>query len=171
MSDSTLELAYPVEIGDTVQVKQCLDESLITTLDATYPRSIRLDTIKVSLMIAACLFALIAQFTPEPFPESRLTLGICVSLYFVCSGLLQAVTTFVEKDTVFTAQDKSFEVRTDLKRFESDYSFKVVVNEKVVFSENWSIGLFFTEDGYFWNEGFEAKVKEVVTQALGKKKE
>lgn len=82
-------------------------------------------------MLLACFFALIAQFTPEPFPESRLTLGVCVSLYFICSGLLQFVTTFIEKDIVFMEYHGDFEVRTDLKRFESDYLFKVVVKGKV----------------------------------------
>lgn len=60
-----------------------------------------------------------------------MTLGVCVSLYFICSGLLQFVTTFIEKDIVFMEYHGDFEVRTDLKRFESDYLFKVVVKGKV----------------------------------------
>lgn len=43
-------------------------------------------------------------------------------------------------------------------------------SEQVVFEEKWCIGNFFTEEGYFWNEGFEAKVRDVVSKALKKTK-
>lgn len=43
---------------------------------------------------------MIAQFAPLPFPESRPVLGICGSLYFVLSGILQLITTYVDKDAI-----------------------------------------------------------------------
>ena len=58
------------------------------------------DNVKLLLMFVSCVFAMTAQFAPIPFPESREVLGICGSLYFVLSGILQFITTFIDKDMI-----------------------------------------------------------------------
>lgn len=51
-------------------------------------------------MVASCLAASVAQFAPLPFPESRPVLGICGALYFLISGVLQWIVTYVDQDTI-----------------------------------------------------------------------
>jgi len=72
-----------VEIGDFVKVKQMLDESTVSavlTLGALkvedgytydYDENHYWDNVKLLLMVVACAFAMVAQFYPMPFPESR----------------------------------------------------------------------------------------------------
>ena len=48
-----------------------------------------------------------AQFAPIPFPESRVVLGICGSLYFVLSGILQFITTFIDQDMILLTKPLS----------------------------------------------------------------
>lgn len=90
-----------VELGDFVKVKQTLDESVVKallTLDYTENHS--WDNSKLILMVVACLFAMVAQFYPMPFPESRPLLGVCCGAYFAASTVLQFIVTYVEKDCI-----------------------------------------------------------------------
>ena len=62
-------------------------------------------------MFISCLFALLAQFYPEPFPESRPLLALCCGAYFVLSAIMQFIVTFIDKDTIMFFKPK--EVRWD----------------------------------------------------------
>lgn len=66
-------------------------------------------------MLASCVFAMIAQFAPLPFPESRPVLGVCGSLYFILSGLLQFIITYIDKDAILwtTAETATDDDDTD----------------------------------------------------------
>ena len=94
-----------VDTGDSVKVKQTLDEAVVkAVLDHGYEEHHTLDNAKLLLMLVACSFAMVAQFWPIPFPASRPLLGVCCSMYFVLSGILQLVVWFVERDAImFTA--------------------------------------------------------------------
>ena len=94
-----------VDTGDSVKVKQTLDEAVVkAVLDHGYEEHHSLDNAKLLLMLVACSFAMVAQFWPIPFPASRPLLGVCCSMYFVLSGILQLVVWFVERDAImFTA--------------------------------------------------------------------
>ena len=86
-----------VDTGDSVKVKQTLDEAVVkAVLDHGYEEHHTLDNAKLLLMLVACSFAMVAQFWPIPFPASRPLLGVCCSMYFVLSGILQLVVWFVE---------------------------------------------------------------------------
>jgi signal peptidase complex subunit 2 len=59
------------------------------------------------LMFLSCVFAMVAQFYPIPFPESRPLLAVCCGAYFIISSILQVFVTFVDKDTImFTKANK-----------------------------------------------------------------
>lgn len=77
-------------------------------------------------MLASCIFASIAQFAPLPFPESRPILGICGALYFVLSGVLQLVTTYIDKDAIFLTMplEASGEEGSGMKSTSSSSSHK-----------------------------------------------
>ena len=136
---TSLDALYPVETGDPLQTKTHLDSALCNFLDSLgYWPSPYYDRVKVLLMVTACTFASMAQFTPVPFPECRPILGVCVAAYFVCSGILQAFTTFVEKDLIYECAE--FRIRTDLPRFSHLYKFIVEVGGKKVLEEQVRVG-------------------------------
>jgi signal peptidase complex subunit 2 len=97
------EVAEPhtIETGDQIKVKQVLDEAVCETLKACgYEQDLSWENKKILMMVACCVFALLAQFYPKPFPESRLILGTCVGLYFFTSCFLQYIVSFVDKDSI-----------------------------------------------------------------------
>ena len=61
--------------------------------------------VPLPLQVLACAFAMVAQFWPSPFPESRPLLGICCSSYFALSGILQLVVWFWERDAIMFTED------------------------------------------------------------------
>ena len=68
--EDELELLQ-VDLGDMIKLKQILDEAVAATVLEKLEEDYRLDNFKLAIMIAACLFAVVAQFAPIPFPESR----------------------------------------------------------------------------------------------------
>lgn len=62
------------------------------------------DNIKLGLMVVACAFAMVAQFYPMPFPESRPLLGVCCVSYFLASTIIQLIVSYVEQDAILTTQ-------------------------------------------------------------------
>jgi signal peptidase complex subunit 2 len=97
--EDELELLQ-VDLGDMVKLKQILDESVASAILEQMEEDYRLDNFKLAIMVSACIFAVVAQFAPIPFPESRPLLGICCCIYFILSGILQLITTFIDKDSI-----------------------------------------------------------------------
>ena len=90
-----------IETGDSIKVKQVLDDSLIEAVKKYgYDINYHSENIKLIIMFLSCVFALIAQFYPIPFPQSRPLLGLCCVVYFGLSGVFQFIVTFIDKDTV-----------------------------------------------------------------------
>jgi len=96
-----------VDVGDMVKVKQILDETVAATILEFIDEDYYLDNIKLVIMTAACLFAMVAQFAPIPFPDSRIVLGLCCCCYFILSGILQLITTFIDQDSILITQPLS----------------------------------------------------------------
>jgi signal peptidase complex subunit 2 len=97
--ETTMELLQ-VDVGDMVKLKQILDETVASTILGQLKEDYRWDNVKLAIMTAACAFAMVAQFAPISFPESRPLLGVCCCLYFLFSGILQFITTFVDQDCI-----------------------------------------------------------------------
>lgn len=92
---------HVIETGDSVKVKQVLDDATMAAIiEAGYEANYSWDNFKLFLMFISCVFAMLAQFYPLPFPDSRLLLAICCGLYFIISTVLQAIVVFVDKDTI-----------------------------------------------------------------------
>jgi signal peptidase complex subunit 2 len=98
-SSEVVELLQ-VDVGDMVKLKQVLDESVAEAILEYFPEDTAWDNRKLWIMFLACVFAMVAQFAPIPFPESRPVLGVCGAMYFCLSGVLQLITTFVDKDAI-----------------------------------------------------------------------
>lgn len=101
--EEELELLQ-VDLGDMVKLKQVLDETVAAAVLEHLPEDYAWDNCKLGIMFVACVFAMIAQFAPLPFPQSRPVLGVCGSLYFALSGVLQLIATFVDRDTILWTQ-------------------------------------------------------------------
>ena len=183
-----------VDTGDIVKLKQILDETVANTfledsvLDLLngaagrnkslgFKEDHRLNNIKLLLMTVACAFAMIAQFAPLPFPESRYILGGCCAAYFAISGILQLIVTFLDKDCILTTtilenppkngknpnlSQYGLRIRTNMPRFSEFYTviieFEGLENSPSV-SKTWSVGKFFDVDGMFDEYGLEDEVE------------
>ena len=165
-----------VDLGDMVKLKQILDEAVAAVLlDKFLEEDYRLDNIKLSIMVTACLFAMVAQFAPLPFPESRPVLGACCCCYFILSGILQLITTFIDKDSILltkplqstktsntTLQKYGVRVRSQFPRFSEFYTitleFQGMENSPNV-EQRWSVGQFFDKEGMFDEIGLQQEIE------------
>jgi signal peptidase complex subunit 2 len=89
-----------VDVGDMIKVKQILDETVAATILEQIDEDYHFDNFKLLLMAIACAFAMVAQFAPLPFPESRIVIGVCCASYFVLSTVLQLITTIIDQDCI-----------------------------------------------------------------------
>jgi signal peptidase complex subunit 2 len=105
-SEGIEELPLTIETGDSIKVKQVLDDSTIlyVTEGLGYEPDYTSDNWKLGLMFLACLFALGAQFCPIPFPESRLIVGACCACYFLLSGIVQYIISFIDCERVLSTR-------------------------------------------------------------------
>ncbi len=96
-----------VDLGDMVKVKQVLDECVAMILLDYLPENTAWDNFKLSIMTCACIAAMIAQmqqYSNITIPSNRVVLIVCGTIYFVCSTLLQYITTFIDEDTIIYTQ-------------------------------------------------------------------
>ena len=186
--EDELELLQ-VDLGDMIKMKQVLDESVSAALLEHIEEDYHWDNFKLWLMFAACVFAMVAQFAPLPFPESRPVLGFCGSAYFVLSGILQCITTFVDKDSILlskpvahgSAQKKikntdmakyGLRVRSNLPRFSEWYTVILEFQLKdeddkkkkahCRVEQTWSVGQFFDKEGYFDEVGLSEEIDKLI---------
>lgn len=177
-----------VDLGDFVKLKQVLDEAVSASVLQHVAEDVSWDNVKLLLMTVACIFAMIAQFAPIPFPESRPVLGVCGTVYFLLSGVLQWITTFIDKDCILltqapasSAQTSGWRVRTSLPRFSESYtvilepkdtnsttsaSNSTTVSKKGYAEETWSVGKFFDKEGYFDEVGLQQEMDKLVQRFL-----
>lgn len=102
-----------IETGDSVKVKQVLDDSTLQSIaNMGYEPNFSWANFEMMLMLLSCVFAMVAQFFPIPFPDSRPLLALCCAGYFIVSSILQFLVTFVDKDTIMFT--KASEVKNKL---------------------------------------------------------
>jgi signal peptidase complex subunit 2 len=184
--EDELELLQ-VDLGDIIKIKQVLDESVSAAVLEHVKEDYRWDNCKLWIMFLACACAMIAQFAPIPFPESRVVLGLCGSIYFILSGVLQFITSFIDKDSILltkpiaaddarTKQNPKMakyglKVRSGLPRFSEWYTviieFEKVKNIDSAASsdqvkQKWSVGQFFDKEGYFDEVGLSKEIDNLV---------
>jgi signal peptidase complex subunit 2 len=107
-----------IETGDSVKVKQVFDESILEAItEAGYKQNFFWENTKLFLMFSSCVFAMVAQFFPIPFPASRPLLGLCCASYFILSVILQYIVTYVDKDTIMITNPIPVRIFLILKLF------------------------------------------------------
>ena len=130
--DVTPPVPHKIETGDSIKVKQVLDDS---TMDAVvslcgHAADYRLENLKLFFMFLSCVFAMVAQFYPIPFPASRPLLGVCCASYGILSTVLQYMITFVDKDTILLTNSSkdhplALRIRTSFPRFQDEFVLTV----------------------------------------------
>ena len=178
-SDSDDEEYQHVDTGDSLKVKQVLDEATVKAMvDKGYTEDHAIDNMKIGLMVVACIFASAGQFCPVPFPKCRPILGVCVAGYFFFSGILQLVVKFMERDIIFVSEKKpgdaaGIRVRTAFPRFQSDFSviFQRDAPDAPEMEEKYCVGKFFDTDGYFYEQGLIDVVQKQADKFEAKKKD
>jgi signal peptidase complex subunit 2 len=175
--EEELELLQ-VDVGDMVKVKQVLDETVAGALLETLEENYRLDNFKLILMSVSCLFAVVAQFAPIPFPDSRPVLGICCCAYFILSGILQFITSYIDQDAILVTtpvtastnknlQQYGVRVRSSFPRFSEWYTvileFQGMENSPMV-EQKWSVGKFFDVEGMFDEVGVKQEIEALYTR-------
>jgi len=186
-----------VDTGDIIKLKQILDETVANTFleentleghdsrakNIGLHENHRLSNIKLILMAVACAFAMVAQFSPLPFPDCRPILGVCCAVYFTLSGVLQLITTFLDKDCILITKalegddakkpavknnpnlaKYGLRVRTIFPRFSEFYTVRIefegLENSPFV-KDTWSVGEFFDKEGMFDEYGLQYAVEKL----------
>jgi len=166
-----------VDAGDMVKLKQILDETVAGTfVEMDIREDHYLDNIKLTLMTVACAFAMIAQFSPVPFPECRPLLGVCCCVYFLLSGVLQLIATYLDRDAIMVTQPAleggknedmkkyGLRIRTSMPRFDEFYSVVIEfqgLKDSPFVKKTWSVGQFFDAEGMFDEIGLMEAVEAV----------
>lgn len=117
-----------VDVGDMIKVKQILDETVAATVLEQIDEDYQFDNFKLLLMTIACIFAMIAQFAPLPFPDSRIIIGLCCASYFALSGILQLITTLIDQDCILLTKPLPQEGKSD----DDDGGFNEDTGKKIV---------------------------------------
>ena len=179
--EDELELLQ-VDLGDMVKMKQVLDEAVVLAVNQHVEEEYSWDNRKLMIMFAACVSACVAQFVPIPFPESRPILGLCGAIYFLLSGVLQFITTFMDKDAILLTKPVvdapktntdmkkyGLRIRSQLPRFSEWYTVIVQFqrsNDTSAVSpyveQTWSVGQFFDKEGYFDEVGLTQRVDQLL---------
>eukprot|EP00735_Rhodelphis_limneticus_P008072 TRINITY_DN20847_c0_g1::TRINITY_DN20847_c0_g1_i1::g.12424::m.12424 TRINITY_DN20847_c0_g1::TRINITY_DN20847_c0_g1_i1::g.12424 ORF type:complete len:178 (+),score=38.86,sp/Q55E35/SPCS2_DICDI/34.13/4e-30,SPC25/PF06703.6/1.5e-29,Polysacc_synt/PF01943.12/0.028 TRINITY_DN20847_c0_g1_i1:57-590(+) len=167
-----------VTLEDQNAIKNCLDDSVVrfVTEELTYPENTKIMDTKILVGTIAILIALVAHFYPLPWPDNRILLGICAVVYFMCSGLLQFIVSFVEKDFFFTVKSSSsihpgLKIRSTFPRFEETYTlFAHDASGNEVKLVEKSVGNFFDTTGKFAEWRFYDELRTAFN-GLNKKKQ
>eukprot|EP00544_Gedaniella_sp_CCMP2646_P008565 CAMPEP_0202480020 /NCGR_PEP_ID=MMETSP1361-20130828/175_1 /ASSEMBLY_ACC=CAM_ASM_000849 /TAXON_ID=210615 /ORGANISM="Staurosira complex sp., Strain CCMP2646" /LENGTH=214 /DNA_ID=CAMNT_0049107409 /DNA_START=37 /DNA_END=681 /DNA_ORIENTATION=- len=164
-----------VDVGDMIKLKQILDETVASAILDCLQENYSWDNVKLGLMTLACVFAMVAQFAPISFPESRPLLGVCCCIYFMLSGVLQFITTFIDKDCILITKPREesknadlqkygVRVRSGLPRF-SEF-FTVILEyqgmpDSPTVEQTWSVGQFFDVEGMFDEVGLMNEIEKL----------
>ena len=116
-----------------------------------------------------------------PFPESRPVLGSCCAVYFMLSGVLQLIQTFVDKDCILITKSVEsgsaskdilkknpnltkygLRVRSIFPKFSEFYTVRIefqdMENSSFV-KKRWTVGQFFDKEGMFDEYGLQYEVE------------
>ena len=71
-----------IDLDDQFTLKHTLDDAaaVYVTESLNFKEDFWSSNLKLGIMTFACAVALLAQFFPMPFPESRVYVGICISI-------------------------------------------------------------------------------------------
>lgn len=167
--EETREEPQVIETGDSIKVKQVLDDAALNTFVYTcgVTADYRLDNIKLLVMFVSCLFAMTAQFYPMPFPQSRPLLGVCCFGYAALSAVLQYIVTFIDKDTIMITKARNgtpeaLRIRASFPKYQEYYTLTIQPKDDPTQATvgKMYVGKYFTGKGEFDEAGFSLDVQK-----------
>mmetsp|Transcript_4044 Transcript_4044/g.5095 ORF Transcript_4044/g.5095 Transcript_4044/m.5095 type:complete len:190 (-) Transcript_4044:1477-2046(-) len=187
MSPVTEEEEVPdIELYDELAIKRTLDEQTCKIMkELGYEEELFWSNIKLVLMAGACVCGLIAQFTPQPFPDSKNVLKFCCFTYLAISIVLQCISVLIDKDYIMfgcyhlnadvsgTITTNRVKIKSEFPRFQEMYTLTFELydssNTQIESSKiTKSVGTYFSEEGEFDKYALKSDLESAL-KALKKK--
>lgn len=110
--------------SDLAGVKHCLDECVSWHFkDNGFTEDLSVSNWKMVFGYTATAVALLAQFYPKPFAESKELLKWCVIVYFILHAILLGIFYILEEDILLnTSSPDAMELGSCLHRFKPQYN-------------------------------------------------
>jgi len=166
---------YKVNIYNLNMVEQVLDDHAKGVLLDEYKEDYTVSNVKLTLGTVGCLLALLSHFAPIPFPKNIPLLIFCAVTYFIISGILQYMSTYIEKDIIMrtlpllgktiTLEGK---LTADLKNMW--YWLKISGSDGTSAEMKKSVVEYYDSEGVFHTEIFQRDVRTVYERQKGKSK-
>lgn len=191
------EVAKKTALGDTATMKRILDDAVIKVIleaeDSQFDEDTALSNLKLFVGFASVGSSAFSHAYPATFPKNWWVLLACCTFYFVCSGILQALLSFVELESILLVKPKpgsskraGLNISSHFPRFQEMYTLGItplpkgslflpfapkfrpqeegVKEEEGCSQRSWPVNLFFDEEGTFYDELFENVVYEFIQE-------
>ena len=102
--EKSRDKALRTNLGDTATIKRILDDAVIEIFleedELGYAEDTSMSNLKLIVGFTAVGASLLSHVYPAPFPRNWWCLLLCCTTYFVLSGVLQLLLSFVELETI-----------------------------------------------------------------------
>jgi len=176
-------------LGDSGTMKRLMDDAAINVMldnedGLGYEEDTSLSNLKLVIGFASVGASLVSHAYPATFPKNWWVLLWCVTFYFVGSGILQFMLSFMELESILLVSGKKdaqgrrrsgLNMHSHFPRFQEMYTLGVTMLPKGSLSlafapqfnpaetgphnRQWSVAEFFDENEIFHEESFEREVK------------
>mmetsp|Transcript_3004 Transcript_3004/g.5078 ORF Transcript_3004/g.5078 Transcript_3004/m.5078 type:complete len:250 (+) Transcript_3004:63-812(+) len=192
-------VAKKTNLGDSGTMKRMLDDAAIKVVlessELGYEEDTALSNVKLIIGFAGVGASLLSHVYPAPFPKNWWVLLGCCAWYFIASGILQLLLSFVELESILLMRGKrdggkrtpGFNMSSHFPRFQEFYTlgitpvpngslglpwapkFKPFTDKDEAAPANqrqWSVSSFFDDEGFFYEELFCDAVREFIQGAV-----
>jgi len=160
---------------DVSALKQVLDDAVVKyiTEERNYEEDHSLSNIKLLLGAFGCVVAVVAHFYPTSFPENRHILLICAIGYFISSGILQYIASYLQQDVILFAKPvsvgKPLEISSHMHKYDPSYTLTMKYKEgKPCVSFTKKVTDWFNVDGVLVSDVFTRQVAQTLGQLASK---
>jgi len=175
------EEVQKINLCDPGAIKRVIDDTITKYMleDLGYIEQTSLANVKLFLGIISVSLALTAQFYPAPFPENLHVLLICCPIYFVLSGILQYMASYMERNFMLFALTKDrfnpmeIQIFTKFPKYSYDFTIGISKNgtpDDKAITITKSVGKWFDKTGFFHIKEFLDDFKALLHQFNNKSK-
>eukprot|EP01097_Dermamoeba_algensis_P004320 TRINITY_DN284_c0_g5_i1.p1 TRINITY_DN284_c0_g5~~TRINITY_DN284_c0_g5_i1.p1 ORF type:complete len:184 (+),score=51.00 TRINITY_DN284_c0_g5_i1:43-552(+) len=154
-----------VDKYETNAVKQAVDESILNFLESKENLEADNTTSNYRIILGSiiCIAAAVSHFFPIPFPKNVPLLIACVSVYAICSAILQYIASKIERDAIFIGD--GLRVSTWLPKYDDQFTITAQLEGGTGSATiTKSIGNWFDEEGYLHDDVLHKDVKSLLKE-------